>query len=234
MKIVGKFSHRNGLDILESPRFSPAFKEFIETLRHLPPYRAAHPKKASRKHVIAPAAMNYWLDYQLCVKRDWDWHPLIIKADPDDPGHSSRLRSDFRKDRIEVEVQFGNVARYAYDVYKMAISMALGQADVGIQVVCTKKFAEITGGNIAYYERAKRELEKSRLTLIVPLVVIGIEPERWITSGYPPEGEAPVVTAADINAARKERGAPPVPEGGDEDESSLSVDDLVRIVARVA
>ena len=178
--------------------------------------------------------MNHWLDYQLCVKRDWDWHPLIIEADPDDASHTSRLRSDFRKDRIEVEVQFGNVARYAYDVYKMAISMALGQADVGIQVVCTKKFAEITGGNIAYYERAVRELEKSRLTLIVPLVVIGIEPERWITSGYPPEEESTAVTAADINAAREERGAPPVPEGGDEDESSLSVDDLVRIVARVA
>lgn len=60
----------------------------------------------------------------------------------------------------------------------MAISLALGRADVGIQVVCTKRFAAITGGNIAYYERAVRELEQSRLTLIVPLVVIGIEPEQ--------------------------------------------------------
>lgn len=234
MKIVDVFSHRNGRDILESPKFSPAFKEFMHVLSGLPPYRAAHAKKTSAKHVIAPAAMNHWLDNELCVKRDWDWHPLIIDADPDDAARRSQLRSDFRKDRIEVEVQFGNVARYAYDVYKMAISMAMEQADVGIQVVCTKRFAGITGGNIAYYERAVRELERSRLTLIVPLVVIGIEPERWIVDTYPPEVQAPNVTAAIINAAREKRGEPPVPEGGDEDQSSLSVDDLLRIAARVA
>ena len=89
-----------------------------------------------------------------------------------------------------MEVQFGSVTRYAHDVYKMAISMALDRADVGIQVVCTKKFAGITGGSIAYYERAVRELERARLTLIVPLVVVGIEPEQWILDGYLPEAEA--------------------------------------------
>jgi hypothetical protein len=91
-----------------------------------------------------------------------------------------------------------------------------------------------TGGNIAYYERAVRELERSRLTLIVPLVVIGIEPEQWILDAYPPEAEAPNVTAAIINAARKKRGEPPVPEGGDEEELAFSIDDLLRIAARVA
>jgi hypothetical protein len=198
----------------------------------LPPYRAAAPKKTSAAHVVAPAAMNHWLDKELCIKRDWDWHPLVIDADPGDPTRRSQMRSDYRKDRIEVEVQFGNVARYAYDVYKMAISMAMGQADVGIQVVCTKKFAGITGGNIAYYERAVRELERSRLTLIVPLVVVGIEPEQWIVDAYLPEAEAPNVTAADINAVRKKRGAPPVPEEADRPESALSLRDLRRIAAR--
>jgi hypothetical protein len=234
VKIAEIFSHRNGQDILESPKFSRSFHEFKNILSGLPPYRAAQAKKTSIEHVVAPGAMNHWLDAELCVKRDWDWHPLIIDADPHDPTRNSQLRSDYRKDRIEIEVQFGNVARYAYDVYKMAISMALGQADVGIQVLCTKKFARITGGNIAYYERAVRELERSRLTLIVPLVVIGIEPEQWIIDTYPPESQAPHVTAATINAARKKRGKPPVPEGAEEDNSSLSIDDLVRIRARIA
>lgn len=233
MKIVTIFSHRNGQDILESPKFSQAFKEFLAVLEKLPPYRAAHSKKTSPAHVIAPGAMNCWLDNELCIKRDWDWHPLIIDADPDDPMRNSQLRSDFRKDRIEVEVQFGNVARYAYDVYKMAISMALGHAHVGIQVVCTKRFAAITGGNIAYYERVVRELERSRLTLIVPLVVIGIEPDQWIIDKYPPESDAPNVTAAIINEARRTRGAPPVPDEA-ERESSLSFSTLVRLAARVA
>jgi hypothetical protein len=233
MKIVEIFSHRNGRDILESPKFNHAFQEFLEVLRRLPPYRSAKLKKTSKKHVIAPTAMNKWLEYELCIERDWDWRPFIIGKDAAEEVRESQLRSDFRKDRIEVEVQFGNVARYAYDVYKMAISMALGQADVGIMAVCTKKFAEITGGNIAYFERAVRELERSRLTLIVPLGVIGIEPENWVIDAYPAEQEAPEVTAAMINAVRKQRGKQPVPEEAEEEEN-LSIKDLKRIMSRVA
>ncbi len=234
MKIVKIFSHRNGLDILESPRFSAAYNEFMEVLSGLPAYRAAKVKKTSSSHVISPGAMNRWLDNELCVKRDWDWHPLVIDADPADPSLKSQLRSDFRKDRIEVEVQFGNVARYAYDVYKMAISLALQNADVGIVVVCTKRFAAITGGNIAYFERAVRELERSRLTLIVPLIVVGIEPEQWISNVYPPEDQAPTVSAKIINDVRRRRGKPPVPEEAADTESALSLADLKQIAGRVA
>lgn len=234
MKIADVFSHRNGLDILQSPKFVQAYEEFLEVLTGLPAYRASKTKDTSPEHVIAPGAMNKWLDNELCVKRDWDWHPLIIEPDPDDRSKRSQLRSDFRKARIEVEVQFGNVARYAYDVYKMAISMALGNADVGLQVVCTKRFAAITGGNIAYYERAVRELERSRLTLIVPLVVIGIEPEHWVDA-FPPEDEAPKVTAATINAARRARGMAPVPPEAEEvDNDSMSLADLRRLTKKVA
>lgn len=233
MNIVDIFSHRNGRDILESPNFVHSFHEFLSVLQALPPYRAEKEKKTSVKHIIVPGKMNQWLDYELCAKRDWQLHPLIINTDPSDHRKSSLLRSDYRKSRIEVEVQFGNVARYAYDVYKMAISMALDNADVGIMVVCSKRFAEITGGNIAYHERAVRELERSRLTLIVPLVVIGIEPTAWDASLFPPESEAPIATAAVINSVRLARGAAPVEvPGGDEPE--LSLDDLRAIMMRVA
>lgn len=233
MKIVDIFSHRNGRDILESPKFVDAYSEFMDVLAKLPAYRASKTKETSPEHVISPGAMNKWLDNELCVKRDWDWHPLIIEPDPEDRSKRSQLRSDFRKSRIEVEVQFGNVARYAYDVYKMAISMALENADVGLQVVCSKRFAAITGGNIAYYERAVRELERSRLTLIVPLVVVGIEPDQWVE--FPPEADAPKVTAVTINAARKARGMAPVPpEAENVDNDSMTLADLRRMTARVA
>lgn len=82
MKIVERFSHRNGLDILRSPEFVEAYEEFLGVLHDLPPYRAAKPKKTSKEHVISPGAMNRWLDHELCVKRDWEWHPLIIHSDP--------------------------------------------------------------------------------------------------------------------------------------------------------
>lgn len=226
MKIAEVFSHRNGLDILESPKFKSAYDQFLDVLTGLPPYRAAKVKKTSQAHIIAPEAMNRWLVNELSIKRDWDAHPLIIDSDPANPKSRSQLRSDFRKARIEVEVQFGNVARYAYDVYKMAIAMAQGHSDVGLMVVCTKRFAAITGGNIAYYERAVRELERSKLTLIVPLAVVGIEPDAWMD--FPPESEAPEATAAMVNAAAIKRGAPEVPEDA-EFEADVPLTDLIRL-----
>ena len=229
MRITQIFNHRNGKDILESPNFSASFLEFQEVLRRLPAYRADKAKRTSVNHVIAPGAMNHWLDKELCIERDWDWHPLIVDADPDDKSGRSLLRSDFRKSRIEVEVQFGNIARYTYDIYKMAISLARSQADVGIMVVGTKKFAGIIGGNIAYFERAVRELTHSRLTLIVPLVVIGIEPASWIVDSYPPESTAPGVTAATINAVRKLRGKEFVTDVVPEEDGSMSLEVVRRI-----
>jgi hypothetical protein len=231
LKVVEVYSHRNGRDILESPRFGAAYNEFHEVLRRLPAYRATKPKTTSRSHIVAPGAMNHWLSRALCIEHDWDWHPLIIDVEPESGKPQSQLRSDFRKARIEVEVQFGNVARYAYDVYKMAIAMALGHCDVGIMVVCTKAFAAITGGNIAYYERAVRELEHSRLTLIVPLAVIGIEPEALISDSHPSEDEAPRVTAEMINAVRRRRGRAPVPENS-EVESLWPIGKLRKIAGR--
>jgi hypothetical protein len=233
VRIAAEFSHRNADDILRSPKFVGAYTEFRDVIQGLPPYKAAKIKKTSPSHVIAPGAMNHWLDNELCINRDWDWHPLIIEADPTDLSGKSKLRSDFRKSRIEVEVQFGNVARYAYDLYKMAISLAQEHADVGLMVVATKRFAGITGGNIAYFERAQRELERSRLTLIVPLVVLGIEPDDWDPSKYPPERDAPDVTAADINAARRRRGLQPVPDDANV-ETDLPLDVLRDLASRVA
>lgn len=233
MSIVEVFNHRNGQDILQSPKFKDSFHEFLSILSQLPAYRAAKVKKTSPDHIFAPSAMNSWLDNELCLKRDWDWHPLIIDADPSDKSGKSLLRSDYRKDRIEVEVQFGNVARYTYDIYKMAISLARAQADVGLMVVPTKRFANNIGGNIAYFERAVRELTHSRLTLIVPLVVIGIEPRSWLLDSFLPQSSSPNVTAAMINAARRRRGKEPVPDETN-DTVDLSLTTLRRLILEVA
>ena len=55
-------------------------------------------------------------------------------------------------------------------------------------------------------------LERSKLTLIVPLAVVGIEPESWDTWAYPADTEQPKVTAEMVNGARLKRGQAAIPE----------------------
>lgn len=185
MRVFAAFSFRNGADILESRRKCDAFAELCSVLRQLPPYRQERAMTDDR-HVCSPIAMNRWLDHELSVRRDWEWHPLTNGADSD-----SGLRSDFRKARIEVEVQFGNIARYAYDLIKMAIAHARDHADVGVLVMPTYRFTTRIGVNLAHIERAIRELKLMRGTLDVPVVVVGLEPETWNVDEYPC---APAVT----------------------------------------
>jgi len=182
MRVLPPFSHQCGVDILTSPRFAAAFDEFRDVLGALPCYRAPHAKQMSAAHVVAPAAMNDWLTYELCTRRDWEWHPLT-------DGRGAQLRSDFRKARIEVEVQFGNIARYAYDLVKMGIAIARERAEVGLLVVPTRRFADVIGSNLAHFERVVREVRL--MPLAIPLVVLGIEPECWDVRTYPAADEAP-------------------------------------------
>lgn len=58
MKIAGVFSHRNGLDILQSPRFAKSYNEFVSVLGGLPAYLAKGTKKTSAAHVISPGAIK--------------------------------------------------------------------------------------------------------------------------------------------------------------------------------
>ena len=145
---------------------------------------------------------------------------LVPKRTPLSSRSEAEVTSRFTKN-IALNIPLVSANMATVTEHKMAIAMALNHSDVGVQVVCTKKFAGITGGNIAYYERVVRELERSRMTPIVPLVVLGIEPDKWMPDTYPPETDAPDANAERINEARKQRGVPPVVEGP-QDEMSLA------------
>jgi hypothetical protein len=152
---------------VQSPCFAAAFTELCAVLRACPLARATAPKRTSAAHVLAPGAMNAWLATALGDK-GWACHPLT------DGTSGVALRSDFRKAGLEVEVQFGNVARYAYDVLKMSIAIAQGHADVGVLVVPTRALATRIGSNLPTFERVTRELALLRLCLTIPLVVVGL------------------------------------------------------------
>lgn len=84
------------------------------------------------------------------------------------------LRYDFRKEGIQVEFQFGNVARYYADIMKLEYSVSESSMDYGILIVPTKKRAERMGHNLAYYERAKNEMQEFRKIIESSIVIFGV------------------------------------------------------------
>lgn len=87
-------------------------------------------------------------------------------------------QTDFVKNRIAVEVQFGKYSFVAYDLFVKHLAFYVGDTiDVGIEILPMKTMqAEMSSGP-GYYEGALYDLARQgRGVPAVPLVLVGIEP----------------------------------------------------------
>jgi hypothetical protein len=117
---------------------------------------------------VSQTATNKALEVEF-KKFDWKIRPQIIsKTD-------SGLAADFRKSKIQVEVQFGNMARWYTDVFKFLLSYSADDIEVGVLVVPMQKTANRIDENVAYYERVMRELPAAKMGITIPILVLGVE-----------------------------------------------------------
>ncbi|MBI1740109.1 MAG: hypothetical protein HYR57_04415 [Candidatus Koribacter versatilis] len=86
------------------------------------------------------------------------------------------IKADYKKARVQVEVQFGNMARWYTDVFKFQVSYSLDLIDVGALIVPMQTFANTIDENVAHYERVVRELPYAKMSLTLPIWVVGIAP----------------------------------------------------------
>lgn len=86
-------------------------------------------------------------------------------------------QTDFVKERIAVEVQFGKYAFVAYDLFVKHMAFFVGNLiDVGIEILPMKSLQSQMSSGVAYYEGELYNLiRQGRGTPAVPLVLIGLE-----------------------------------------------------------
>jgi hypothetical protein len=108
----------------------------------------------------------------------WEYHPSVVPKGSS-TGPKTGLAADFKKGKLQVEIQFGNMARWYTDVFKFQLSYSLNQIDAAILVVPMQRLANLIDENIAYFERVTRELPHAKMSLTLPILVIGVEPESF-------------------------------------------------------
>ncbi|HSV72687.1 MAG TPA: BglII/BstYI family type II restriction endonuclease [Chthonomonadales bacterium] len=87
-------------------------------------------------------------------------------------------QTDFLKERVAVEVQFGKYAFEAYDLVVKHLAFYVGDViDVGVEILPTKLLQSQMSSGVAHYEgEVYNVLRQGRGVPAVPLVLIGIEP----------------------------------------------------------
>ena len=103
------------------------------------------------------------------------------KAAITEAGHSpimSYNQTDFVKQRVAVEVQFGKYAFVAHDLFVKHLSFFVSDViDVGIEILPMKELERQMSSGVPYFERdLLNVLRQGRGVPAVPLVLVGVAP----------------------------------------------------------
>ncbi len=103
---------------------------------------------------------------------------FFIENGEDNPIYSYN-QTDFVKNMIAVEVQFGKYSFVAYDLFvKHMLFYSGGKINLGVEVLPTKVMQAQMSSGVAYYEgEVYNVMRQGRNSPPVPLLILGIEPE---------------------------------------------------------
>ena len=116
---------------------------------------------------------------ELFVKKGWEKQPSVL-----DEHANPSAKMDFLKDRVGIEVAFGNSSFIGLDLLKFQVSSysGLDKIDVGIYIVATKNFQKTMIEKFGFnwmcslsYEKVKNYLPHFQSAILVPLYVIGLD-----------------------------------------------------------
>jgi restriction endonuclease BglII len=135
-----------------------------------------------RKSHWSESRTSYWVtdDYDL-IRKTLHLAADKQKKEIEAAGHraiSSYNQTDFVKNRVAVEIQFGKYSFIAYDLFVKHLAFYVRDAiDVGIEVLPMKAMQQEMSSGPGYYEGALYDIARQgRGVPAVPLVLVGIVP----------------------------------------------------------
>lgn len=202
MKIAETYSHLNGLEFLLVHKLA-LWKELKAVIAAVDANacrtKISREKTMKGKKLFSPIVMNqvfrkllgqrgwlesrfgYWVTKDAKLIRQTLTLPpeeqkKKIEASGEAPIYSYN-QTDFVKDRVAIEVQFGKYAFVAYDLFVKHLAFYVGdQIDVGIEILPMKSMQSQMSSGVAYYEgELYNVVRQGRGVPAVPLVLIGVE-----------------------------------------------------------
>jgi len=204
MKITQKYSHLNGEEYL-IVHHNELYKEIFRIIESVDANefltKVSKEKTMTGKMLYSPIELNKafnqefinlgWNEsryrYYITTKRELlpellslpyeKQKDFLISKGINEP-ISSYKQTDFVKEQIAVEVQFGKYAFVAFDLFvKHLLFYSGGVINLGIEVLPTKKMQSQMSSGVAYYEgEVYNVLRHGRNNPPVPLLILGIEP----------------------------------------------------------
>ncbi len=204
MKIAQKYSHLNGEEylIVHHEKLYKEIKQVVESIdADLFRTKISREKKKNGEKLLSPIDLNHafeeafdkyqWAEsrysYYITLNRALmeksvlmsakDQKKFLIANGEKEPIYSYN-QTDFVKEKIAVEIQFGKYAFVAFDLFvKHMLFYSGGVINLGIEILPTKKMQAQMSSGVAYYEgEVYNVMRQGRNSPPVPLLILGIEP----------------------------------------------------------
>ncbi len=203
MKIVETYSHLNGLEYLlvhKKQLWSEIQKVIQGVDAEVCKTKKSKEKTKMGKLLYSPIDMNksfsallkakkwqesrvsYWVTKNEKLIRKTLSMPAaeqkkVIEATGETPIFSYN-QTDFVKDRVAVEVQFGKYAFVAYDLFVKHLAFYVSDnIDVGVEILPMKSLQAEMSSGVPYFEgEFYNVIRQGRGVPAVPLVIVGIAP----------------------------------------------------------
>jgi len=139
-------------------------------------------KRLLRKSSWEESRVSYWVTRsEKLIRKTLTMSAEEQKREIEAAGETpifSYNQTDFVKDRVAVEVQFGKYAFVAYDLFVKHLAFYVGdRIDVGVEILPMKSLQSQMSLGVAYYEgEFYNVVRQGRGVPAVPLVLIGIAP----------------------------------------------------------
>lgn len=201
MKIVEFYSHLNGWEFLKVHK-PHLWDELVAVIEEIDAeecrVKVSQEKRMRGKLLYSPRALNqkfrhllvakgwhesrvsYWVtsDAKL-IRRTLSLPPEVQKEEMLAAGVQpirSYNQTDFVKERVALEVQFGKYAFVAYDLFVKHLAFYVGdKIDVGIEILPMKSLQQQMSSGVAYYEgELYNVIRQGRGVPAVPLVLVGV------------------------------------------------------------
>jgi hypothetical protein len=203
LKIATHYSHLNGLEFLLVHK-PDLWKEIQDVIRkadatscqvkvskesrtkgrlfYSPPAMNKAIREGFSRHKWSERRISYWVtsDARLIRKTLFMDAPQQ-KAEIEGAGLKplySYNQTDFVKERVAVEVQFGKYSFIAYDLFVKHLAFFVGDViDVGVEILPMKELQQQMSSGVGYYEAELYNLiREGRGVPAVPLILIGVVP----------------------------------------------------------
>ncbi len=202
MKIAETYSHLYGLEylIVHKPALWQEVQEIIAAVDATKCKTTASKKTMPGELLFSPIDMNaafkhllrarswqesrvsYWVTRgERLIRKTLAMPAADQKKEIEAAGEKpifSYNQTDFLKDRVAVEVQFGKYAFVAYDLFVKHLAFYVGDhIDVGVEILPMKSLQSQMSSGVAYYEGELYNIvRQGRGVPAVPLILIGVEP----------------------------------------------------------